>query len=108
MELADFIIDRVGFVRHASESADASFGGMVEKFLPSIDLNSKRVALLRDRYKALVARSSFGPVQRADLERALTEALDADASSWQKTPTEIRFDDCLDGIAALGLSVSLF
>lgn len=108
VELADFIIDRVGFVRHASESADASFGGMVEKFLPSIDLNSKRVALLRDRYKALVARSSFGPVQRADLERALTEALDADASAWQKTPTEIRFDDRLDGIEELGLAVSSF
>jgi len=106
--LAEFIIDRVGFVRFASESADTSFGGMVEKYLPSIDLSSKRMAILRDRCKALVARSSFGPVERADLERALTEALGVDASVWLKTPTEIRLDARHDDIEELGLNVTAF
>lgn len=107
-QFAEFIIARVVFLTFSAESADVSFGGMLEKHLPTIDLNGKKVTALRDRCKALVARSSQGPIQRAELEKCIVEVLDADAEAWVKTPTEIRLVQEHQGIEELDLRVAAF
>lgn len=107
-QFAEFIIDRVGFLTFSAESADVSFGGMLEKHLPTIDLNGKKVTALRERCKSLVASSSQGPVQRADIEECIVEVLGADAEAWVKTPTEIRLAQEHHGIEELELQVEAF
>ncbi len=107
-EMAEFVIERVDFLQYSAASADASFPGMLEKHLPQFDFSSKRAARLRDSCKALIARSTFGPIHRLDIEKAIAEVLDADAPQWLNLPTEVKMLAQSDGIEDLVLEVGAF
>ena len=88
-EEAEFVLDYVDFITFAAESADAAFNGRVEQNLPSVNLRSRDVGSFREKCRALVSCSSFGPVYRADVEAALVEVLGGDAQDWLGTPTRL-------------------
>lgn len=105
---AQFVIDRVWFMTFSSDSADTSFGGMVERHLPTIDLSGKQAAQLREHYKALIAQSCDAPVSRADLEQGITTVLQGDADSWLNTPTEVHLVQGSQGMEELALENGKF
>lgn len=107
-EMAEFVIERVDFFQYSAASADASFPGMLEKNLPELDFSSKRAARLRDSCKALIARSTVGPIHRLDIEKAIAEVLEADGTQWLNLPTEVKILPQSDGIEDLALEVGPF
>lgn len=97
-DVAEFVLDYVDFMTFAAESSDAAFNGRVEQDLPSVNLRSRDVGRFREKCRALVSRSSFGPVYRANIEAALVEVLGADAQDWLGTPTRLHL---LEGSAPM-------
>jgi hypothetical protein len=106
--LVQFVLDYVYFESYASESADAAFVGQVQKFLPSIDLGGRQSARLRDKCKAFIASSSFGPVYRLQIERAVCEQLEGDSHLWLGAPTTVLSVDGTVPFRELGLDVGSF
>lgn len=87
--LADFALQHVDFETYSSESADSAFLGEVERCLTTIDMSGRKVARLRDLFKAHIARSSFGPVLRNELESDICNVLADEQGDWTSTPTRI-------------------
>lgn len=107
-EEAEFVLDYVDFITFAAESADAVFNGRVEQDLPSVNLRSRDVGSFREKCRALLSRSSFGPVYRADVEAALVEVLAGDAQDWLKTPTSLHLSDAPVPMEELDLVAEMF
>lgn len=107
-ELAEFVLAHVDFEAYAAEHAEEAFAGEVAKWLPSLDLSSKRVSALRDRCKELVSRSSLGPLNRRTLETALEDALGSAASEWVVTPTRLFTGETAIPDGELGLILGPF
>lgn len=107
-QLVQFVLEYVDFESYASESADAAFVGQVEKFLPSIDLAGRQSARLRDKCKGFIASSSFGPVYRKQIEKAVCEQLDGDDHLWLGAPTKVLSVDGAVPFRELGLDVASF
>lgn len=105
---AEFVLDHVDFIRYAPEHADAAFAGEVGRYLPSIDMTSTRVSILRDKCRRLVGKSSAGPVYRKDIEAALAEVLGDDAAAWVATASRIRLEPQLIPFEELSLVVGGF
>ncbi len=107
-ELAEFAMDYVDFVTYASENADSAFSGEWERQLPTLDLSAKQVTPLRDRCKAHIAGSSFGPVFRKDIEAAILEVLGADAPRLLTAPSQLYLSGEVVPFQKLGLAVARF
>ena len=107
-DLADFALSHVEFVTYASESADSSFTGELERQMPAIDLSGKQAARLRDRCKKHIARSSFGSVYRKDLEASICEVLEVNSGQWSATPTRVLLLGGEVPLQELGLNVGSF
>lgn len=107
-ELAEFVLDYVDFMYFAAEHADSAFAGEVERHLPCIDLSSKRLGHLRDKCKRLIARSSFVPVYRNEIEADLCEVLSTDSAQWASAPTRVHLPAGPIAYQELGLDVGGF
>jgi hypothetical protein len=92
-ELGQFIVDRVDFESYADEHAHSAFNGEVDKHFPTLNLRTKDVAALRDRFVELVSRSSRQHVTRRELEQVLVALLGNEAQTWLKLPTPVYDDD---------------
>jgi hypothetical protein len=107
-DLAEFALDRVDFVTYAAEHADSTFAGELDKYLPSLNLSASQVGPLRDRCKAHIARSSFGPVYRRDIEADICEVLAGDVDKWTKAPSRLHLLSDAVPFQSLGLVVGRF
>ncbi len=107
-DLAEFALDHVDFMIYASEHADSAFSGELENQLPFLDFSGKQVTRLRDRCKAHIARSSFGPMYRKDVEADICEILAGDASRWTSAPTRLHLLTGAVPYQSLGLAVGRF
>jgi hypothetical protein len=108
VDLAEFALDHVDFLTYASEHAESAFSGELDKYCPFLDLSARQVASLRDRCKAHIARSSFGPVYRKDIEADICEVLAGDASRWTSAPIRIHLLSDAVPYQSLGLAVGGF
>lgn len=106
-DLAQFVVDRVGFITYADENAHSAFPGEVERHLPSINLRAKDAAAFREKCVSMVTRSARGPVMRQEIEAALVDALGPDASLWARTPTALALRGAVSPFE-LGLVVDPF
>jgi hypothetical protein len=109
-DLAEFVLDHVEFLTYASEHAESAFSGELEKYFPFLDLSGKQVAPLRERCKAHIARSSFEPVYRRDIEADICEVLARKASRWTSAPVRIHLLNDVVPVPyqSLGLAVGGF
>lgn len=107
-DLAEFVLNHVDFLSYAAEHADSTFSGEVEKHLQCIDLSGRQVGRLRDTCKGYIARSSFGPVYRKDIESAICEVLGADSTQWTSAPSRVHLLDGPTIFQELGLDVRGF
>lgn len=108
VEVANFVLNHVDFMTYASENADSTFLGEVDSHLPNVNLRSKESGLLRDKCKALVARSSSAPVYRNDIEDAIIEVLGQEAARWTAWPSRVHLLNDAVPPTELGLNVSSF
>lgn len=106
IELGQFIVDRVDFESYADEHAHSAFNGEVDKHLPTLNLRSKDVATLRDRFVELVSRSSRQHVTRRELEEVLVQLLGNEAQAWFKLPTPLHDDGA--GFEVLHLPMQVY
>ena len=106
--LVQFVIDRVEFVTYGAEHADAAFAGEVEEHLPALNLRAREVAALRDQCKALVARSSLGPMHRVSIETAVINLLGDEAGTWMAAPTPVLLVNQCVKLEHLGVNVNDF
>lgn len=105
---AEFVLDFVDFEEFSAASADAAFGGMLGQHFPTLDLRQKQINAFREKCKALVSRSSFGPIQRADIEAALVEEMEEDAADWLRQPTTVQLMDGPVPLGMLGVDLGCF
>ena len=105
VELAEFAVDRVDFLTFAAEHADAAFTGEMGAHLPRLDLTGSQLGRLRERYKALISRSSYRHVTRRELESEIAEFLGADADRWLAVPTPVRMVGSSSPTEELGLDI---
>lgn len=84
-DIADFVMDRVEFIRFAEESAEAAFAGEFDRHFRALDLRSTERAAVKDKFKALIAASSSAPVRRRELESALAGVSPDAAGAWSRS-----------------------
>ncbi len=107
-DLAEFALDHVEFITYASEHAESAFFGELEKYFPFLGLSGKRIASLRERCKAHIARSSFGPVYRRNIEADICEVAAGDATGWTSAPIRVHLLNGAVPYHSLGLAVGGF
>jgi hypothetical protein len=107
-DLAEFVIEHVDFVRFSAENSDSAFSGEVEKHLPWIDLAGSQIRNLRGLLKVSIARSSFGPLCRKDIEETICEVLGSDKVLWLSTPITVQTEKGEASVEKLGVSVGGF
>lgn len=87
--LAEFALDHVDFLSFNAEDSDSIFIGEIEEKLSNIELTTRKAKQLRDQFKNLICRSSFGPIYRKDFESFICHALEEDRIQWLSDPIKI-------------------
>jgi len=95
--LAEFALDHVDFLSFNAEDSDSVFIGEIEEKLS-----------LRDQFKKLISRSSFGPIHRKDFENFICHALEEDRSQWLSDPIKINLSTSTSQYQDLNLDIRDF
>lgn len=106
--LATFAIDYVDFLIFNAEDSDSIFIGEIEERLSNVELTIRKVKQLRDQFKKLISRSSFGPIYRKDFEGFICHALEEDRDQWLLDPIKINLSVSSSQYQYLNLDISDF
>ncbi len=109
-EVAEFILERVFFVRYSPANVTGGFSEMLAEHLPTVaDMTGRERAAFQSACKQLVDGSTKGVVTRAALETALMQSAPSVAALWAVTPTAVLLkSEPVQGIEDLALDVSDF
>ena len=106
--LAEFELDHVDFLSFNAEDSDSVFIGEIEEKLSNIELTTRKAKQLRDQFKKLISRSSFGPIHRKDFENFICHALEEDRSQWLSDPIKINLSTSTSQYQDLNLDIRDF
>lgn len=106
LSLAKFALDYVGFITFNAEDSESIFLSEIQDTL-NIELLRSQVKHLRDQFKTLISRSSFGPIYRKDFENIICITLGDDKSQWLSNPIRIHLSDS-SSYHELNLDISEF
>ena len=105
--LAEFALDYVGFITFNSENSESIFLSEIQDTI-NIELLRSQVKQLKDQFKNLISRSSFGPIYRKDFENFICHALEEDRSQWLLDPIKINLSASSSQYQDLNLDISDF
>jgi|GEM_PF-487127 len=109
-EIAQFVLDRVSFIKYNSSDVSGGFVGMLTNHLPTVaDMKGREQVAFQAACKQLVDSSINGCVTRVALEAALVESAPSIAMAWMATPTTVYLTaGPVRGIEDLALNVADF
>ena len=105
--LAEFALDHVDFLSFTEDDNDSIFIGQITENLPVIELLPRDIKNLREQFKHLISRSSFGPIYRKELEKLILLALKEDQNLWLSNPIKINLSSSIQ-YQELHLNISDF